>query len=107
MKENERYIVRICFENEKTIIKVQNGMSNFNNFFEQVFKENPEATEASVRRLYNPLFSEDDLDDGRIYTTRNKNKELHKQNYLIKEKEVETLSKKWHIDSEEVSDGEI
>ncbi len=106
MENKDRYIVRIHFENEKTIIRVQEGINSLTSFFNEIFKENPTATEASLRKIYNPMFSDPDLDDQKIFTQKNKDIPLSRQNNSIQEEKQEILLKGYAY-PEEVSDEEL
>lgn len=91
MNKDERYIVRIYFENRKDI-QVKEGKYNLNKFFEEIFKENPTAIKASVRKIYNPLFStEDNVDDLRTFATKCNHFRLFGQDSIVQEKKKEIL----------------
>lgn len=84
----ERYAVMIYTENNKRLV-IKEGDSNINKFFDKLFHEFPDAEEFCARKLYNPLFSDTETDDGRTIIARVRDSQLHGKGYTIKEKEEE------------------
>lgn len=91
MKKTDRYIVRIYSENKKAKICVKDTKMQIADFFTEIFKEHPEANRVSVRKLYNPLYSNSEIDDQRTFVARSRDPKLHGSSYIIQEEKKTVL----------------
>ena len=90
MKKTERYLVRVIFENEKKIF-VKTGEDDINDFFKEIFNDFPDAISASLRKIYNPLYSDSEIDDQRTFIARSRDYQLLRQNSIIEKTQKEVL----------------
>jgi hypothetical protein len=91
MKKTDRYIVRIYSENKLAKICVKETSSQIADFFAQIFDGYPEANRVSVRKLYNPLESNSEIDDQRTFIARSRDSQLHGSNCIIQEEKKTVL----------------